>query len=161
MRLVDPCPSRWRSLFQQHADQLASALPSADIEHIGSTAIATIAAKDVVDIIVGVDVEAFASAVETTKRLGYRLDGRRDLHAWLCWPRVDDRRVIIHLVPAGGDEWVRRIRFRDVLRADRTLAAEYEAIKQRAADATDDWTEYTGMKRDFVQRVLTRTGMDR
>ena len=67
---------------------------------------------------------------------------------------VQRRQVIAHVVPAGGAEWQRRIRFRDTLRADPGLARDYEQLKLRAAARTDDWTEYTGMKKAFVHRVL-------
>ena len=154
MDLVDPCVDRWRSLFDEHFDQLSAALPAARIEHIGSTAIGTIAAKNVVDIIVGVDEHALSNAVQAIQAIGYHLDGRRGQHAWLCWPAVELRQLIAHVVPAGGAEWQRRIRFRDILRADPGLARDYEQLKLRAAARTDDWTEYTGMKKAFVHRVL-------
>ena len=129
------------------------------MEHIGSTAIGRIVSKDVVDILLGTDVQSIDDACRRTMELGYHLDGRRGSHAWLCWPGPEQRQVIVHVVPRGGDEWTNRLRFRDALRSRPDLAAEYEALKIRLAGLTEDWAEYTGMKRAFVDRVLV-TALD-
>ncbi|NHB84992.1 GrpB family protein [Tessaracoccus sp. HDW20] len=51
-------PSRhleWVGLFEEMAGRLGPLLPGAKIEHIGSTSVPDLPAKDVVDLLIGVD----------------------------------------------------------------------------------------------------------
>jgi len=61
------------------------------------------------------------------------------------------RDVIIHVVAeAGVDDLVR---FRDALRADPRLAAEYESLKREKLEELGAW--YSGRdKESFIRRVL-------
>jgi GrpB-like predicted nucleotidyltransferase (UPF0157 family) len=61
----------------------------------------------------------------------------------------------LHLTEPGSALWRERLAFRDALRADAGLAAQYEALKLRLArDHSDDIAAYTAGKRAFVARVL-------
>lgn len=55
---------------------------------------------------------------------------------------------------AGASDW----RFRDALRADPSLVAEYNAWKRQHAVDTDDGP-YSDSERPFVLRVLTTRGI--
>ena len=66
----------------------------------------------------------------------------------------------LHLTEPGSDLWCERLAFRDALRADSALAAEYDALKRRLADTHgDDVNAYTAGKREFVARVLASAGL--
>ncbi|WP_157683502.1 GrpB family protein [Microlunatus soli] len=155
MILVAPRPADWNLRFGEHTTRISTAAPDARIEHIGSTAIGGIASKDVVDILVGTAPPAHSGMVETLTTNGYVLEGERDRHAWLCWPDVACRQVIIHVVDLDGREWHRRLLFRDRLRSDPALAARYQALKLAIAADTDNWGEYTARKADFVREALS------
>lgn len=78
------------------------------------------------------------------------LEGRR----WLCRPSAAHRTHHLHLVedPALLQ---RHLRFRDALRAQPALAAEYAALKRDLATRfTGDREAYTAAKSAFVARVL-------
>jgi GrpB-like predicted nucleotidyltransferase (UPF0157 family) len=67
----------------------------------------------------------------------------------------------LHLTQPGSDLWNERLAFRDALRADPALAAEYETLKLRlAVEHPDDLTAYTAGKRAFVGRVLATAGVE-
>jgi GrpB-like predicted nucleotidyltransferase (UPF0157 family) len=61
----------------------------------------------------------------------------------------------LHLTRPGSDLWRERLAFRDALRSDATLRAEYEALKLRLAE---DGAEYTRAERPFVAQVLAKGG---
>ena len=154
MDLISPDPGRWAARFDRHRWRIRLALPQARTEHIGSTAIDSICAKDVVDILVGeVDVTAAAQALLSA---GYVIEGERPNHIWLCWPDPQQREAVVHVVIAEGDIWHQRLLFRDFLKRSPAEARAYEALKQRLAAQTDDWGEYTAQKAAFVARILQR-----
>lgn len=54
VRLVDPRPETWQARAAEFAERIHAAVPDALVEHIGSTSIPGIRAKDMVDLLVGV-----------------------------------------------------------------------------------------------------------
>ena len=67
----------------------------------------------------------------------------------------DVRTHHLHLVPYGSSLWRERLAFRDRLRGDAGLAAEYAALKLELAERFElDREAYTDAKEPFVRRVL-------
>jgi GrpB-like predicted nucleotidyltransferase (UPF0157 family) len=61
--------------------------------------------------------------------------------------------VIVHAVTLGSLQWDDLVRFRDALRADPGLAAEYETLKRKKLAELGGW--YSGRdKEPFIRRVL-------
>lgn len=61
----------------------------------------------------------------------------------------------------GSDLWRERLAFRDALREEPALLAEYQALKQRlAGEHPEDISAYTADKRVFVARVLAGVGIE-
>jgi GrpB-like predicted nucleotidyltransferase (UPF0157 family) len=66
----------------------------------------------------------------------------------------------LHLTERDSDLWRERLAFRDALRGDPRLAAEYEQLKLRLAlEHPTDGAAYVRGKRAFVARVLARAGL--
>lgn len=153
-------PSRheeWRRRYAETAGELAALLPGAHLEHIGSTAVPGLPAKDVVDVLVGV---AAAEVVEVAHRLraaGLDLEGELAHHCWLSAPDRRSRTCVIHVVEHGGRAWERRLAFRDLLRRDAGARERYLRVKEAAARDTSGWDEYTRAKTQVVSDLLTRT----
>ncbi|GAB3533655.1 hypothetical protein GCM10027403_08050 [Arthrobacter tecti] len=152
--LVAPNREGWANRYNTIEQRLKALLPHAAIEHIGSTAVPDLPAKDVVDVLVGVDADAWAEAVAILVADGFPQDGSREGHAWLALMRDGERTAVIHVVVLGGAEWKRRISFRDILRRDRAARAEYLEVKRQAAVTAENWTDYTGRKAAIVARIL-------
>jgi GrpB-like predicted nucleotidyltransferase (UPF0157 family) len=145
----------WPRRFAEERDRLAPLLPGAEIHHFGSTAVPSLAAKPVIDIIALVrDLDEPIQAL--VEQAGYQyprsynatLEGQR----WLCRPSAEHRTHHLHLAldRALVDS---RLRFRDRLRVDGDLVTQYAALK-RALAARDptDRTNYTAAKSSFIQR---------
>ncbi len=127
------------------------------IEHVGSTAVPGLAAKPVIDIMVGIEcLEAARPALEPLAAIGYLYAPyRADAMHWLCKPSPEVRTHHLHLVPFRSRLWHDRIAFRDRLRANRELAEEYEQLKRHLADKyPDDREAYTEAKASFIEKVL-------
>ena len=135
------------------------------IEHVGSTAIPGVAAKPIVDMVAGVrDLEEARGAYGPLEGVGYVDEPHRpEIAHHFAKPalELDVRRLNLHLTEPGSSLWRERLAFRDALRADPSLAAEYEALKLRLARRhLGDVRAYTDGKREFVHRVLVAAGVE-
>ncbi len=127
------------------------------IEHIGSTAVPGLAAKPIIDLMAPVaSLQMSRPAITLATRIGYvYYPYKADVMHWFCKPSVVFRTHHLHLVPRGSPLWKERIAFRDALRHDPALAAEYAALKRRlAATYRHDREAYTDAKTPFMRRVL-------
>ena len=160
---VVPYDPDWPRRFEAERAVLEEVLApwlEGGIHHVGSTAIRGIAAKPIVDMIAGVgDFEAARAAYEPLAAQGYTHDPHRPGIAHHFAKRSPDGATThgLHLTEPGSDLWRERLVFRDALRADPELAAEYEALKLRLARGPA--ADYTAAKRPFVAEVLARHGL--
>jgi GrpB-like predicted nucleotidyltransferase (UPF0157 family) len=159
--LVDYDPA-WPAAFERERGALVEILGewlTGSIEHIGSTAVPGLRAKPVLDIMAGVEsLEASLPAIQAVSRLDYvHYPYRAEVMHWFCKPSPAHRTHHLHLVPLGSPLWNERLLFRDVLRRDPALAAEYAELKTFLADRyRNDREAYTEAKSDFIARVLTQ-----
>ena len=129
------------------------------IEHIGSTAVAGLAAKPVIDIMAAVhSLEASRPAIAAVAQLDYvYYPYQADAMHWFCKPSPRLRTHHLHLVPIASPLWAQRLRFRDALRNSAALAAQYAELKlQLARRFPLDREAYTDGKTAFIRRVLSQ-----
>jgi GrpB-like predicted nucleotidyltransferase (UPF0157 family) len=156
---IVPYDATWTRRFQEEADVLRRVLATwlvGVIEHIGSTAIPGLAAKPVIDIMVGVQsLDVSRPAIAAATEVGYcYAPYQAELEHWFCKPSPAFRTHHLHLVPVGSPQWLRPIAFRDYLRAHADVAGEYEALKRRLAhEHRLDREAYTQAKRPFIDRI--------
>lgn len=157
--LVPPRPDEWARRFGDAADAVARVLPHVRVEHIGSTAVADLPAKDVVDVLVGTGPGDVREAATSLSGAGFELEGDRDHHCWLAWPDRRSRTVVVHVVEVDSPSWTRRLAFRDLLRRDPAARRRYLEIKLEAAAPGDGWMHYTQRKAAIVAHLID--GADR
>ena len=152
----------WPQRFRHERAELAQVLGpwlAGPIEHIGSTAVAGVLAKPVIDIMAGVaDLVASRPARAAAATLGYEyFPYRPEVMHWFCKPSPARRTHHLHLVPVGSPLWADRLAFRDYLRSCPAAAAEYAALKRGlAARYAFDREAYTDAKGAFVAAMLKR-----
>ena len=130
-----------------------------DIQHIGSTAVRSIRAKPIIDIVVGVgalkDIESYLDAL---KRRGIWSRGQYIEQQWLLVMgdmEKDIRTHHIHVVDWQSRSWENYLNFRDYLNAFPEKARLYEKQKQRLADAfPNDRQSYTRGKQEQIDALL-------
>lgn len=161
VRLAEPTP-RWAALYAEEAARLARALAAygAALAHCGSTSVPGLPAKPILDLLVGapapLDVVGLARVLAP---LGYEHAPWAGVPGHEVFGRGQPRTHLLHVVPAGGPAWARMLRFRDALRADAALMAEYAALKRAlAARYPEDRAAYTEAKGLFITRVLAASG---
>lgn len=157
IEIVDYDP-RWAAQFRDHAHAVAAALgPRAlAIEHVGSTSVAGLAAKPIVDVLLVVensaDEPAYLPALEAA---GYVLRVREPdfhEHRMLRTPRRD---VHLHVFSHGSVEISRMLAFRNRLRSNSRDRQRYERTKrQLAAQSWADVNEYAKAKSKTVESII-------
>jgi GrpB-like predicted nucleotidyltransferase (UPF0157 family) len=156
VELVEYDPARVQR-FEVEAALIARACgdTACRIEHVGSTAVPGLAGKPTVDIAVGVDsIDLPPELVErmTAAGLEHHPDPERPWEMRFVKGAGFPREVIAHVVEWEGWKWRDFLRFRDALRADPGLAAEYEQLKRALLDRG---TWYRGVdKKELIERVL-------
>jgi len=170
VEIVDPDPS-WPASFRRERDHLRRVLPDdlvGRIEHFGSTAVPGLAAKPIVDMLVEVrDLsEARRRIVPILEGLGYDYlwrptfgDDVPPFDAWFIRRDADSGRRThhLHMVEPDFHEHWDRLRLRDALIADASLARRYEALKHRLArESKHDRAAYTAGKSRFIAEVMAR-----
>jgi GrpB-like predicted nucleotidyltransferase (UPF0157 family) len=159
VRLHDYDPA-WPEAYRREARVARHALGglATAIAHIGSTSVPGLAAKPVVDVLVGLPAFADAdSAIAVLCDGGYEYvrEAQLGLAGHASVKRGSPSTHRIHLVEHGGELWHRYLAFRDSLREDTQLAAEYERLKrQLAATHQGDRAAYTAGKTPFVERII-------
>lgn len=157
-----PYDPQWAAQFAAERNRLLALLPNrfAAIEHIGSTAVAGLSAKPIIDSMAGVpsmgDADTLlqllcAHGYETSAEFNATLEGERRLMRHALGRRTHH----LHLVVFGGSRWAQRLQFRDRLRADPAAAARYQSLKQDLAIRyRQDREAYTQAKTVFIGEIL-------
>jgi GrpB-like predicted nucleotidyltransferase (UPF0157 family) len=134
------------------------------IHHVGATSIPGLASKPIIDMMAGVrDLDEARAAFQPLGEHSYIYAPHRPgIAHHFAKPslRLSEMTHGLHLTEPGSDLWLERLAFRDALRADPGLVAEYQALKLRlAGEHADDLAGYTAGKRAFVTRVLASAGL--
>ena len=162
-----PYGEGWTSLFEQERARIERAIGPwvEEIEHVGSTAVPGLAAKPVIDIMVGVkSLDDTPILVERLEAVGYEyvpeLEQQLPSRRYFRKLRRGRRTHQIHLVERSDAAfWDRHILFRDYLRRHPGVADEYARLKQELSGRfRDDRTAYTEAKTAFIREVVRRAG---
>jgi len=159
IRVVSYDPD-WPARFERERaaiEGVIGAWATGGIHHVGSTAVAGLDAKPVIDILVGVEsLEAVRPCFEPLAGLEYLYAPylEAEMH-WFCKPAPERRTHHLHLVPTGSRRYRDELAFRDLLRADPGLAKQYAALKHELARRHPrDREAYTEAKAEFIAAAL-------
>ena len=155
----------WPDRFAMLADGIRTALGDGDgdgdvalaIDHIGSTSVPGLAAKDVIDISLTVpDSADEARYVPQLERLGYVLTIREpSFHQHRCLSLADPR-VNLHVFGPDSPETIRQLMFRDWLRTHPDDRELYEQAKRQAIPGGGHVMDYNRRKQDVIREIYDR-----
>ncbi|GDY31084.1 dephospho-CoA kinase [Gandjariella thermophila] len=169
--LVEPDPT-WPAQAERLAARvrLAAGETALRVDHVGSTAVPGLAAKDVIDLQLTVasldDADAIAGALGQAGfpyLPGFDQDdpkpGDPDPERWRKRVHTNadpGRRVNLHVRVLGSPGWRQTLLFRDWLRADAPARTEYEQLKRRLVKEDVDIEGYVAGKRPWFDDALPR-----
>jgi GrpB-like predicted nucleotidyltransferase (UPF0157 family) len=155
----------WRSQFEEESIRIYGILDKrliTRIEHFGSTAVPGLAAKPIIDMLVGVHSldHAKQEAIEPLERLGYAYwfdnpDSERMFFV-KGLPPNSPRTHHIHMIASDSVLW-ERLRFRDYLRQHPDETARYLSLKHQLAERyLTDREAYTSGKAAYIESVMQK-----
>jgi len=156
----------WSEAYEQEEAHLLDVVgPHIDrIEHTGSTSVRGLAAKPVIDILIGVNSLEIADrhCVQPIESLGYsyvqRFESTLPNRRYFRKDNDGNRTHQIHLVLTGSDFWHEQRDFRDWLRSHPDDASKYATLKRDLAE--QEWenvSAYAEAKGYFIQNILRRS----
>ena len=147
--IILPWQPRWAEEYRQIATRLRAAAGDAAlrIDHIGSTSVPGLGAKDVIDIQITVaDLHDCSALIARLQRAGFTRGSTIDPDAPPSTTEMDperikrymrepegERRTHIHIRQQGFANQRMALLFRDYLRETPSQCANYETVKRRAA----------------------------
>ena len=156
-----PHDPRWTKSATAEAELLTKAIGPAllTVHHVGSTAIPGIHAKPVLDLmpVVG-ELAALDGRQPEMEAAGYEGWGELGLPGRRYYTKTDSvsglRLIQLHCYEFGSAEIVRHIAFRDYLRANPDLAADYDRVKVHCRGLhPDDSHAYGDCKSKWITAV--------
>jgi GrpB-like predicted nucleotidyltransferase (UPF0157 family) len=162
VREYDP---RWPAAFeaeQQRIHAVLAGLGLVDIQHIGSTSIAPLPSKNIVDLAVAVQALPCTEAqTAALTGLGYQAYGPSPIDPDFSWFwRIEEGgqgAFVVHVCGAQSPWFSHLIHFRDFMRAFPEERQRYEALKRELAQMPgQSWLEYSIVKRALALRITGR-----
>ena len=153
----------YRDFFVLEKNKITKALGSrVKIEHIGSTAVAGLGGKGILDIMIGVVRLKMETAKKRLEKAGYEFREKASYPERLFF-RIDyfyknkKRRVHLHLVKFNSQEWKKIIGFRDYLLGHPEAVQQYIQVKKEAVKkALGDGKKYRKYKEKFIKNILKK-----
>lgn len=157
---LHPYNPDWESKFEWEKTRILKALrdKTLAIEHIGSTSIKGLAAKPIIDIMIGVqNLNQVADWIPSLLDIEYE---------YVPKPEFTDRRFFrkgpwgqgichLHIFEYDSVEWQDKILFRDYLRLHPEALGEYACLKEELALIHKlDRYAYTERKGPFIRRII-------
>jgi GrpB-like predicted nucleotidyltransferase (UPF0157 family) len=145
---------------------IATRWPDAPAEHVGSSAVAGLAGKNTIDLLLAAEPAHIPAISQILLELGFQPQIPAAFPATrpMLWGAFrhgsTDYRVHVHVVPASSPEVAAMRGFRDALRADPRLRRQYAALKRAIVEGGPiDPVAFTRAKHDWITATLSRLGL--
>jgi GrpB-like predicted nucleotidyltransferase (UPF0157 family) len=169
IQVLDYDPA-WATMFEQERARVQDALGPivVTVEHVGSTAVPGLAAKPIIDLLVGVRSlpEARGRCVEPLEALRYRY--MAEYESWLPNEMLFRKGIPgpwthhVHLMEPSCPRWEEFTLIRDYLRRHQEVASAYADLKRALALVfEDDIAGYRNAKAPFIEAVMARARAER
>jgi GrpB-like predicted nucleotidyltransferase (UPF0157 family) len=152
----------WPLEFVQEQSRLSAGLgisPS-DLEHIGSTAVPGMAAKPIIDVMLGVrELPLNVHLEQAIGALGWECLCECGVPGRIYFRLRRERQANLHAVVKAGKLWNANLALRDYLRRSQSARERYSAVKHQAiAAGAVTLLAYSSAKADIMASLLVEAG---
>jgi GrpB-like predicted nucleotidyltransferase (UPF0157 family) len=160
--VISAYSTEWPDLFCGIRDELllVFAPTMVAVEHIGSTSVPGLVAKPVIDVLLGArSLAEIEMKIDSLGANGYeyvpRYERELPMRRYFVKAAGTSLRVHVHGVALGSRIWREHLAFRDALREDAQLRAQYQSLKLKLAEEfAEDKAAYSLAKGPFIQSVI-------
>ena len=145
---------------------IATRWPGAPAEHVGSSAVAGLAGKGTIDLLLAAEPDHIPAITQNLLELGFQHQVPAAFPATrpMLWGAFrhgpTDYRVHVHVVPASSPEVAAMRGFRDALRADPLLRRRYAALTRAIVKGGPvDPVVFSNAKHDWIVATLGQLGL--
>lgn len=164
---VVPYNPQWANMFETEAESIKEALKELckSVHHIGSTSVAELSAKPIIDIIVELSENA-EEAIEKLESIGYKYKGEFNIPLRRFLGKKHPFEVNLHVYDYGNPEVILNLGFRDFLRKSEIDRLRYESLKMKLVldplshEKIGGFTKYTLGKNEFITDIIRQTGFE-
>lgn len=163
---VVPYDEQWPQAFDKIKAELIQALANliTRVEHVGSTSVAGLWAKPVIDIdVVIADMEVFPTVVDRLAAIGYVHEGDLGINGREAFKYAGKDHLMKHhlyVCPENSQELKRHLTFRDYLRTHPEAVQEYSGVKRQAAQLyPQDIDKYIEYKSPCIEKIYRQCGL--
>jgi len=155
---LKPYDPAWPESFAMERKRIANTLSISEeaIEHIGSTAVAGLESKPVIDMMVGTS--TFPPTPDVPSRLailGYLNLGEAGVPGRIHFRLREGAAFNVHVMQRGGELWANNLAIRELLRRDPDARARYTAARSKAIEeAGNRLLPYSAAKGPFLAELL-------
>ncbi len=166
--VICPYDPSWPESFDRQRDQIAPLLSgwiTREIEHIGSTAVPGLPAKNIIDMLAVVDdIHAEQRAMDLMQSVGWvhapEPSDEAERRLSFCFPSTARRTHHLHVVEETSGAWPGWLAFRDYLRTHEDVVVTYAALETRLASDhghdPNDREAYREGKAAFVRDITDK-----
>ena len=166
MRTKRVVVEKWNPQWKYEYEKIVASLGkdiiynSIKIEHVGSTSVEGLSAKPVIDLDIVIEKDKFTIIKELLNKKGYEYEGDLGIEGREAFSYSGKEELMTHhlyVCPKDSKELFRHITFRNFLKNNPALAAEYSKVKEQAAVLyPDDIDKYMEFKSEIIEKIYKK-----
>ncbi len=166
MRTKRVVVEKWNPQWKYEYEKIVASLGkdiiynSIKIEHVGSTSVEGLSAKPVIDLDIVIEKDKFAIIKELLNKKGYEHEGDLGIEGREAFSYSGKEELMTHhlyVCPKDSKELFKHITFRNFLKNNPDLAAEYSKVKEKAAVLyPDDIDKYIEFKSEIIEKIYRK-----
>ena len=166
MRTKRVVVEKWNPQWKYEYEKIVASLGkdiiynSIKIEHVGSTSVEGLSAKPVIDLDIVIEKDKFAIIKELLNKKGYEYEGDLGIEGREAFSYSGKEELMTHhlyVCPKDSKELFKHITFRNFLKNNPDLAAEYSNVKEQAAVLyPDDIDKYMEFKSEIIEKIYKK-----
>ena len=160
--VVEKWNPKWKDEFERIVDSLGEDIiyNSVKIEHVGSTSVEGLSAKPIIDLDIVIENDNFEIIKRLLNDKGYKHEGDLGIEGREAFSYSGKEELMTHhlyVCPKNSKELFKHITFRNFLKNNPALVAEYSKVKEQAAVLyPDDIDKYMEFKSEIIEKIYKK-----